>query len=58
MADSDRVKADDPPWLKVAFEELDLHVKEKPGAATNQRIAQYLQSTRESSPGHESDETH
>jgi uncharacterized protein (TIGR02594 family) len=58
MADSDRVKADDPPWLKVAFEELDLQVKEKPGAATNQRIAQYLQSTRESSPGHESDETH
>lgn len=57
MADSDHAQPKDPPWLKFAFKELDRHIKEKPGAATNKRIEQYLQSTRKGSPGHESDET-
>jgi uncharacterized protein (TIGR02594 family) len=57
MADSDHAHPNDPSWLKFAFKELDRHIQEKPGAATNKRIEQYLQSTKKGSPGHESDET-
>jgi len=49
MADSDHAQPKDPPWLKFAFKELALHIKEKPGVATNKRIEQYLQSTRKGS---------
>jgi uncharacterized protein (TIGR02594 family) len=56
MADADEPQPDDPSWLKFAFQELALHVVEKPGKKTNERIERYLQSTR-GSPGREQDET-
>src|SRR6266508_905581 len=56
MADADEPQPDDPSWLKFAFQELALHVVEKPGKKTNERIEGYLQSTR-GSPGREQDET-
>src|SRR6266496_948489 len=52
MADADEPQPDDPSWLKFAFQELALHVVEKPGKKTNERIERYLQSTR-GSPGRE-----
>ena len=40
MADSDHAHPNDPSWLKFSFKELDRHIQEKPGVATNKRIEQ------------------
>ena len=57
MANPGAVRPGDPPWLRIAFQELEAHVREKVGSADNPRIRQYLQSTNLGKPDNQNDET-
>ena len=58
MADPDQLQADDPPWLKIAFEELDDGVIRTPGPAATDQIVDYLEATTVGSPLNQTDATY
>jgi uncharacterized protein (TIGR02594 family) len=58
MASSDQLQSDDPPWLKIAFEELHEGVSRTPGPAATDRIVDYLEATTIGSPFNQNDQTY
>jgi uncharacterized protein (TIGR02594 family) len=58
MAEPDHLQSDDPPWLKIAFEELQDGVHRTPGPAATDRIVDYLEATTIGSPFNQDDQTY
>jgi uncharacterized protein (TIGR02594 family) len=58
MADPDYLQPDDPPWLKIAFEELEEGIQETAGLASTDRIVEYLEATTIGSPFNQDDDTY
>jgi uncharacterized protein (TIGR02594 family) len=58
MADPERLQSDDPPWLKIAFEELEEGVHRTAGPAATDRIVEYLEATTIGSPSNQDDATY